>query len=54
MGVDGNRGKLADVNELGIWEPLSVKLQTIKIAIETATLLVRIAAVVSGLKAGKH
>jgi len=49
-GVDGNRGQLADMNELGIWEPLSVKMQTIKTAIETATLLLRIDAIVSGLK----
>merc|ERR1719473_867837 len=53
-GVDGNRGKLADMNDLGIWEPMSVKLQTIKTSIETATLLMRIDAIVSGLKAGKH
>jgi T-complex protein 1 subunit gamma len=53
-GIDGNKGKLADMNELGIWEPLSVKLQTIKTAIETASLLMRIDAIVSGLKAGKH
>jgi len=49
-GVDGNRGKLVDMSELGIWEPLAVKLQTIKTAIETATLLMRIDAIVSGLK----
>jgi len=49
-GVDGNRGKVVDMNELGIWEPLSVKLQTVKTAIETATLLMRIDAIVSGLK----
>lgn len=49
-GVDGEKGVLADMTELGIWEPLSVKLQTIKTAVETATLLLRIDAIVSGLK----
>lgn len=50
-GIDGNRGELRDMEaEGGIWEPLAVKLQTIKTAIETATLLMRIDAIVSGLK----
>lgn len=49
-GVDGHKGVLADMTELGIWEPLAVKLQTIKTAIETATLLLRIDAIVSGTK----
>jgi T-complex protein 1 subunit gamma len=49
-GVDGNKGQVVDMDELGIWEPLSVKLQTVKTAIETATLLMRIDAIVSGLK----
>lgn len=53
-GVDGNRGVVADMDELGIWEPLSVKLQTIKTAIETATLLMRIDAIVSGLKSSRN
>lgn len=34
----------------GIWEPLSVKLQTYKTAIETAILLLRIDDIVSGSK----
>lgn len=33
-GVDGNTGELADMRQLGIWEPLAVKLQTYKTAIE--------------------
>jgi len=49
-GVDGNKGVIVDMAEHGIWEPLAVKLQTIKTAIETATLLLRIDAIVSGLK----
>lgn len=49
-GVDGNKGVIVDMKELGIFEPLAVKLQTIKTAIETATLLMRIDAIVSSQK----
>ena len=38
------------MKELGVWEPLLVKTQTIKTAIESATLLLRIDDIVSGLK----
>ena len=30
MGVDGTTGKIVDMNDLGVWEPLSVKLQVFK------------------------
>jgi len=50
MGVNGTSGKIADMNDLGVWEPLSVKLQVYKTAIETATLLLRIDDIVSGTK----
>ena len=36
-GVDGETGKLVDMHELGVWEPYSVKAQTIKTAIEVST-----------------
>merc|ERR1719397_1746921 len=49
-GVNGETGTLADMSELGIWEPLSVKLQVYKTAIETAILLLRIDDIVSGSK----
>ena len=42
--------KITDMHELGVWEPLSVKLQVYKTAIETATLLLRIDDIVSGSK----
>jgi len=48
-GVDGNTGKIADMKELGVWEPLAVKAQTIKTAIESACMLIRIDDIVSGL-----
>lgn len=34
---------------LGVWEPLAVKSQTIKTAIESATMLLRIDDILSGL-----
>ena len=36
-GVDGDKGVLADMTELGVWEPLAVKEQTFKTAIEVYT-----------------
>ena len=32
--MDGDRGVLADMKELGVWDPLAVKIQTYKTAIE--------------------
>ena len=52
-GVDGDNGNLVDMKQLGIWEPLSVKQQTYKTAMEvfkTAVLLLRIDDIVSGAK----
>eukprot|EP01092_Planopodium_desertum_P001419 TRINITY_DN12046_c0_g1_i1.p1 TRINITY_DN12046_c0_g1~~TRINITY_DN12046_c0_g1_i1.p1 ORF type:complete len:125 (+),score=6.04 TRINITY_DN12046_c0_g1_i1:358-732(+) len=49
-GIDGNKGVLADMNTLGIWEPISVKAQTIKTAIEAAGMLLRVDEIVSGTK----
>ena len=37
------------MKELGVWEPLAVKAQTIKTAVESATLLLRIDDIVSGM-----
>jgi len=47
-GVDGEKGVLADMSELHIWEPVSVKLQTLKTAVESAAMLLRIDEIVSG------
>ncbi|KAI9801508.1 MAG: T-complex protein 1 subunit gamma [Piccolia ochrophora] len=41
-GIDGDKGTLADMNEYGVWEPEAVKLQSIKTAIESACLLLRV------------
>jgi T-complex protein 1 subunit gamma len=47
-GIDGEKGTMADMNELGIWEPVAVKQQTIKTAIESASMLLRIDEIVAG------
>jgi len=49
-GINGETGELVDMKELKVWEPLAVKLQTYKTAIETAILLLRIDDIVSGSK----
>jgi len=50
FGIDGNTGQITDMKAAGVWEPLVVKLQTIKTAIETACLLLRVDDVLSGMK----
>merc|ERR1719245_1568708 len=49
-GINGLTGKIEDMKALGIFEPLAVKLQTYKAAVETAILLLRIDDIVSGSK----
>ena len=49
-GINGTTGELVDMNEYGIWEPLSVKAQVIKTAIESACMILRIDDIVSGSK----
>jgi T-complex protein 1 subunit gamma len=49
-GVNGHTGDLADMKDLGIWEPYLVKIQTFKTAVEAACLLLRIDSIVSGVK----
>lgn len=49
-GIDGETGELVDMKEKNIWEPLAVKLQVYKTAVETAILLLRIDDIVSGSK----
>jgi len=49
-GIDGETGEIVDMKERNIWEPLSVKMQVYKTAVETAILLLRIDDIVSGSK----
>ncbi len=48
-GVDGIKGELADMTQLKVFEPYQVKVQTIKTAIESACMILRIDDVVSGI-----
>jgi len=50
FGIDGNTGVITDMKELGVWEPYAVKTQTIKTAVESAMMLLRIDDIVSGIK----
>ena len=50
FGVDGNKGTIADMQDINVWEPLLVKSQVIKTAIECSCMLLRIDDVVSGSK----
>eukprot|EP00877_Chromochloris_zofingiensis_P011116 jgi/Chrzof1/6258/Cz17g17210.t1 len=49
FGLNGETGEIVDMKELGVWEPLAVKTQTIKTSIESATMLLRIDDIVSGI-----
>jgi len=53
-GVDGETGNIVDMNEFGIWEPAIVKRQTVKTAIESACLMLRIDDVLSGMGGKKE
>jgi T-complex protein 1 subunit gamma len=48
-GIDGTSGKVVDMKEYGVWEPMAVKAQTMKTAIESACLLLRVDDIVSGV-----
>lgn len=52
-GIDGMKGVAVDVRELKVWEPLVVKTQTMKTAVEAAGMLLRIDDIVSGLSKKK-
>jgi len=49
-GIDGETGDLADMKDLGVWEPYAVKVQTIKTALEASCMILRIDDIVSGSK----
>jgi T-complex protein 1 subunit gamma len=52
-GINGNTGKIEDMEKADIWDPVSVKTQTYKTAIESAAMLLRIDDIVSGIKKEK-
>ncbi len=49
-GINGNTGQIEDMKEAEIWDPVAVKVQTFKTAIESACMLLRIDDIVSGIK----
>lgn len=53
-GIDGMKGVSTDMRTLGVWEPLVVKTQTMKTAVEAAAMLLRIDDIVSGLSKKKN
>jgi T-complex protein 1 subunit gamma len=50
FGVDGNKKKICDMRESDVWEPVAVKNQVLKTAIEASSMLLRIDDVLSGIK----
>ena len=53
-GVNGITGAVANMHDLGIWEPYCVKTQTFKTALESACMILRIDDVVSGTRKKKN
>eukprot|EP01130_Rhizamoeba_saxonica_P014082 TRINITY_DN60_c0_g1_i1.p1 TRINITY_DN60_c0_g1~~TRINITY_DN60_c0_g1_i1.p1 ORF type:complete len:550 (-),score=160.90 TRINITY_DN60_c0_g1_i1:34-1683(-) len=53
IGINGDTGEIVDMVEYGVWEPISVKTQTLKTAVECACMLLRIDDIVSGMKGKK-
>ena len=49
-GINGNTGLIENMQEAEIWDPVSVKNQSFKTAIESACMLLRIDDIVSGIK----
>jgi len=49
-GINGNTGQIEDMKEAEIWDPVEVKNQSFKTAIESACMLLRIDDIVSGIK----
>lgn len=54
FGIDGHKGVVCDVREIGIVEPFVVKLQTLKTSVEACAMLLRIDDVLSGVSAKKE
>merc|ERR1719401_2140998 len=52
-GIDGHKGVVADVRELGIVDTFAVKQQTLRTAIEAAAMLLRIDDIISGISKKK-
>lgn len=49
-GINGETGKITEMSTYGIWEPTSIKTQSMKTAIESAIMLLRVDDIVSGVR----
>ncbi|CRK26353.1 hypothetical protein BN1708_014496 [Verticillium longisporum] len=49
-GINGDEGVIVDMHQYGVWEPQAIKLQSIKTAIESACLLLRVDDICSARK----
>jgi len=49
-GIDGESGEIVDMRSKEIWDPMVVKSQVVKTAIESSCMLLRIDDIVSGIK----
>ena len=50
LGIDGNKGVIANMKDLKIFDTLAVKKQTLKTSIESACMILRIDDILSGIK----
>lgn len=50
-GIDGDAGKVVDMRTYNVWEPLAVKEQSVKTAVESACLLLRVDDIVAAKSA---
>jgi len=53
-GVNGDNGKIVDMKSYGLYESASVKIQTLKTAIEAARMLLRVDDVVQAVRREKE
>jgi T-complex protein 1 subunit gamma len=53
-GIDGDTGKIVDMREYEVWEPEAVKLQSVKTAVESACLLLRVDDICGAKSAKQH
>lgn len=49
-GIDGTTGEIVDVKTLNVWDPVTVRIQVFKTAIEASIMLLRIDDIISGTK----
>jgi len=53
FGIDGESGNIVDMRTKSIWDPLVVKSQVVKTALESSCMLLRIDDIVSGIQKRK-